>query len=275
MGIITISQQHGAGGEDVAEKVAESTGYAIIAREEIHEKLIDLAGEGTAEIVIAEKTPGIIDRLTGDTDTRVTRSLLAESILSFAKEGALILLGRGGFFILQEAPGAFHLFFTDSPDKRADYVFRREKTTLQDARDEVKKVDKVRAGFFKTYFGRDWPDPSLFHLSIKPLSVGFDTCADAVVSLANKMDIAPLFEKEGKGFIEKRLLLTAVTNRIVLNADLDIELFDVNLLEEGKIGVRFSHALGVKFAHVPMDLREKAIHIASDFAEGYSVVEVK
>ncbi|NIS74920.1 MAG: hypothetical protein GTO08_06500 [Deltaproteobacteria bacterium] len=275
MSVITISQHHGAGGEEVAEKVAERVGYRIVAREEIQEKLIELAGEGTAEIVIAEKSPGIIDRLTGDTDVRVTKSLLTESILSFAKEGSVILLGRGGFDILQEAPGALHLFFTDTPDKRADHMSRKEKTSLKDARDDVKRVDKIRPGFFKTYFGKDWPDPVLFHLSIKPLSIGIDTCADAVVSVAGKMDISSSFEKEGRSFIQTKLLLTAVTNRIVLNSDIDIELFEVDLLDDERIGIKFSHALGVKFARVPLDVREKAIKVAGDFAQDFAVIEVK
>jgi cytidylate kinase len=275
MGVITISQQHGAGGEEVAEKVAARIGYSIVAREEIQEKLIELAGEGTAEIVIAEKSPGIIDRLAGDTDVRVTKSLLTESILSFSKEGSVILLGRGGFDILQEVPGVLHVFFGETLEKRAAHVSLKEEMSLNDARENVKKIDKVRAGFFKNYFGKEWPDPSLFHLSIKPLSTGIDTCTEIIGSLADLMDIGPTFKREGRSFVQKRLLLTAVTNRIVINSELDIELFEVDLLDEERIGIKFSHALGVKFARVPMDVREKAIKVAGDFAQDYTVIEVK
>jgi cytidylate kinase len=275
MGVITISQQHGSGGEEVAEKVAAKIGYSIVAREEIQEKLIELADEGTAEIVIAEKSPGIIDRLAGDTDVRVTKSLLTESLLSFAKEGSVILLGRGGFDILQDVPGVLHVFFGETLEKRAAHVSLKEEMSLNDSRENVKKTDKIRAGFFKNYFGKDWPDPALFHLSIKPLSIGIDTCADAVVSVAGKMDIFSSFDKEGRSFIQRKLLLTAVTNRIVLNSDLDIELFEVDLLDDERIGIKFSHALGVKFARVPMDVREKAIKVAGDFAQDYAVIEVK
>lgn len=275
MSVITISQHHGVGGEEVAAKVAERMGYSIVAREEIHETLLYLADEGTAEIVIAEKSPGIIDRLTGDTDTRVTKSLLTESILSFAKGGSVMLLGRGGFDILQDVPGVLHVFFAETQDKRAAHLSRKEEMSLSDAGDEVKRVDKVRAGFFKSYFGKEWPDPSLFHLSIKPLSMGFDTCTEIIVSLADKMDIDASFEKEGRNIIENKLLLASVKNRIVLNTDLDFELFGVDLLDDGRIGIRFSHALGVKFARIPLELREKAIAVAGDFAKDHNVVEVK
>lgn len=275
MGVITISQQHGAGGEEVAEKVSERVGYRIVAREEIQEQLIELAGEGTAEIVIAEKSPGIIDRLTGDTDVRVTKSLLAESILSFAKEGSVILLGRGGFDILQDVPGVLHVFFGETLEKRTAHVSLKEEVSLNDARENVKRIDKVRAGFFKNYFGKEWPDPSLFHLSIKPLSTGIDTCTEIIGSLADMMDIGPTFKREGRSFIQKKLLLTALKNRVVLNSDLDIELFEVDLLDDERIGIKFSHALGVKFTRVPMDVREKAVKVAGDFAQDYAVIEVK
>ncbi|NIO16915.1 MAG: hypothetical protein GTN70_07940 [Deltaproteobacteria bacterium] len=271
MGVITVSRQYGTGGEEVAQRVADKIGYSMVGQEKIESKLVQIADEGTAERVVAEKSPRIIDRLTGD--VRVTRSLLMESILSFAMGGSVMLLGRGSFDILRDVSGVLHVLFTDSPEKRESHTVRAEGLTLTDAREKIRKIDRERAGFLKYYFDREWPDPAFFHLSITPLTTGLERSTELVLRLAEMMDLGPSFEGEGRNIVGQRHLLAAIKNRVVLHAGLEIDLFSLELMEGNRIGMKFSRALGVKVSPVPSDLRDKAIKVAGDFAEGYTVVQ--
>lgn len=273
MGVITISKRYGAGGEEVAERVAEKFGYRIVDREEIQKKLIEITDEGTAEKVSAEKSPGIIDRVIGD--IRVSKSLLIESILSFAENGSVILMGRGSFDILKDVPGTLHILLTDTLEKRAARISLQQGIKEIDAREKITRFDRESAGFVKSYFGKEWPDPSSYHLSMTPFSIGIDTCTKVILNLAEMMDMDPSFEREGRNIIRKKHLLAALTNRIVLNAGTDIGVFELAFVDDKTIGITFSRALGVKFSHIPADLREKAIKVASDFTKDYAVVQVK
>ncbi len=272
MGVITISRQYGSAGEEVVARFAEIAGYSIVDQEEIQSKFSGIAGKGTAERVVAERSPGVIDRLIGD--IRVSKNLLIESILSFAEKGSVILFGRGSFDILKEVPGTLHILFAGPLEKRATHISLKEGIKLVDAREKIRRIDRERAGFIKSYFDKEWPDPSFFHFSMTPLSTGIDTCAKAIAAMAEMMDIGPSFEREGREIVRKRHLLAAMTNRIVLNTGLDIGLFELAFLEDGKIGIRFSRAIGVKFSPVPADVREKALKIAGDFPKDYAVVQV-
>lgn len=273
MGVITISRQYGTGGEEVAERVAEETGYTIVGLEEIGNTLIEIADEWTAESVVAEKSPPIIERLTGD--VKVSRNLLAEGILSFAMRGSVIIIGRGAFDILKGVPGVLHLLFVDARETREARVSLAEKIKLIDAREKIRKIDRERAGFLKYYFGKEWPDPSSFHLSMTPLTTGIDNCVEFVLRMVDMMDIGPSFEGKGREAARMRHLLAAIKNRVVLHAGLDIDHFTLELMDEKRIGIKFSRAIGMKVSPVPRQMRENAIKVADDFAEDYSVIQVK
>lgn len=265
MGIITISRQYGAGAEELAEKLSGRTGYRIVDRIEIQKKLIDIADEGTAKRVIAEKAPNILDRLTGD--IKVLKGLLKESILFFSKEGEVILLGRGGFEILKDIRGVLNILVTDRHDARASRISLKEEMRLADAREKIRKVDREKAGFIKYYYGIDWPHPSHFHVSLTPLTMGIEKCTESLVKIAEIMGIAAGFESAGKNVIQERYLIAASTNRIALNVGLDTELFDLTLAEDNTIEIHFFH--------VPAELRKKAIRVVGDFTKDYNVRQAK
>ncbi len=265
MGVITVSRQYGAGAQELVEKVSSRMGYRIVDRVEIQKKLIEIADEGTAKRVIAEKAPNIIDRLTGD--IHVLKCLLKESILFFATQGRVILLGRGAFDILRNIKGVLNILLTDIPDLRASHLSLIEKIKLAEAREKIRKVDREKAGFIKYYCGVDWPDPWHFHLCLTPLSTGIEPCAEAVVKFAEILGVERDYAATGETIIEEKHLLAAATNRIALNLGLDTDLFELSLAEAKTIEIRFFH--------VPPELREKAMGLLKDFTKDFQVRQAK
>lgn len=261
MAIITVSRQYGAGGEEVAEKVSKTLGYRIIAREEIEEKLIDIAGQQIAEKVIAEKAPGIIDRIT--VNLRIWKNLLKESILSFAVDGNVLILGRGSFDVFRDIPGVLDILVSGNLKQRVKYVTMKEGINSLHAEEKIERIDRERSGFLKYFFGVDWPDPSLFHFSANPLRIGIDECAVAIGALASFLNNREDFEKNRKKAIQEKYYVTAAENRIILSVGIDLDLFSLRVKEGNKVEI--------KFFNVPTEVREKAIFTIGDLMEGFTI----
>jgi hypothetical protein len=261
MSVITLSRQHGALGEVLGEHIGAETGYSIVSRSGIEERLLELAGRAVPEKVVGERAPGILERLT--VDFRTWKGFLEESILDFPRRGNVLIVGRGAFKILRGIPGILHIFVTGEKSKRSKQVAESEGIPEMDAASEVEKSDRERAGFLQYYFGEVWPDPSSFHLSVNPLSMGLEKATGAAQAFMEKLNLAGDFDAEGKRELESRYALASGRNRVILTVGLEPDLFE--LVMEGE------NALGIKFFGVPSELREKSIAALGDLLEGYTV----
>lgn len=261
MSVITLSRQHGALGEALTERIGAKTGYSIVSRKAIEERLLEIAGRAAPEKVVGERVPGLLERLT--VDFRTWKYFLEESILDFSRMGNVLIVGRGAFRILRGIPGVFHILVAGTRSKRAKQVAESEGIPEMDADREVEKSDRERAGFLQYYFGEVWPDPSSFHLSVNPLSIGLEKAAGAAQAFMEKLALAGEFDAEGKRELESRYALASGRNRVILTVGLEPDLFE--LVMEGE------NALGIKFFGVPSELSEKSIAALSDLLEGYTV----
>lgn len=261
MGVITISRQYGAGGEEVAEKIAEELGYRVITRKEIEEKLSEVAGEKLSKKVLALRAPGIIERLSFD--MLIWRNLIIESALFFAKDGGVVILGRGSFNIFRDIPGVLSILVTGEYEQRVTYTSEKEGIDAHQAEEKIRRVDRERSGFLKYFLGKDWPDPSQYHLSVNPLSVGIDESAKVIESLFELLDIGGHFEKDGKKVFQEKYALTASINRIFIYLGLDVDIYSLT--------VKGDKEVEIKFFNVTPELREKAISIVGEQMGDYTI----
>lgn len=265
MGVITLSRQHGAGGEEIGEIVAARMGYTLISREEIEDKLIRTAGKEIPDRILGEKRPGVLERLT--VDLLLWKSLLMESILSFAKAGNVLIIGRGGFKILKDVPGVLHILATGTRSSRSKHISSREGIPEMDAAREIERSDRERTGFLQYFFDATWPDPSSFHISIAPHLLGPEKTAEAVGAFIDSLNPAREYEAAGKSEIETRFAIAAGTNRIVLSAGIAPDLFHLSV--EG------NRVIGIRFYAVPEELREKSLVDLRKFLKDYTVRPVE
>lgn len=261
MGIITISRQYGARGKEVGEILSERTGYRIVAKNEIERKLAEISGEPLTRGIVDEKVPGFIERLTSD--LRVWESLITESILFHAKEGKVIILGRGAFNIFKNLPGSLNILVTGEFVQRVRHTAEKEKITKLHAEEKIGRMDRERAGFIKYYYGVDWPDPSLFHLTINPLSTGIDESVSAVIPIIEVIAAKKYAEEEQSEQIDEKYGIAAIKNRFALALGIRMDLFSIKV-EKGK-------KVRLKFYGVAPELQDKGISVAESFLPGYSV----
>src|SRR5579871_979511 len=61
-----------------------------------------------------------------------------------ARSGNVVIVGRGGAYILSDLPGALHVFLRASEANRVKVVTQRDSLSAEEARQKAKKVDENR-----------------------------------------------------------------------------------------------------------------------------------
>lgn len=151
--LITISRQIGAGGRDIAERLAAGLGCTVWGREILDVLAGQAGGNYQARMFAAldESTQGAIDELVSDFFGAVGRHtyhyLLPRAVFTIAQHDA-VFLGRGAHLLL---PRAFHVCITASPERRAQALADRERIGRESARERIRDTDRRRGAFIREF----------------------------------------------------------------------------------------------------------------------------
>lgn len=202
--IITLSRQFGAGGAEVAKRVADRLQWRV-ADNEFVERVAARAGLTPDEVAVREeRVPNFLERLawalasasaelavpTGATMeglseplmVRVTESVVAE----IAREGRVVLVGRGAAAILGERERTLHVQVVAPVGIRVERIAGRLGVPLDEAKKLVHESDGRRSKYHKEYYGRDSADPVNYHMVLNTGYLGLDGTADLMVREAGR-----------------------------------------------------------------------------------------
>ena len=198
MSILTISREFGSGGREIGRAVAKLLDYEYADKEKI---LGDLraAGEKWEEWgrSLDERCPTIWEKF--DWSFRGFGALLQSSILNYALRDRIVIMGRGGNFLLKDIPYALRVRITAPVDARIVRVMDRESVDRETARWLIEKTDNERACFIHSVYGRRWDDPAEYDMT-------FDTGTQTPDEIAGILKEA---------LVEREKLATGETKRIL------------------------------------------------------------
>lgn len=181
MAVITISRQFGAGGRTLGEMIAKDLGYLFLD-DLIIQELAEKARVSIDSVKSMERTAGstfskLISRMfsqnymeriigadKGYIDEHIYVELLHEVIMEFAKQDNVVLLGRGGQYILQNFDGAYHILLVADWENRIKFMQRFYKASDAKAKKAVKQGETRRSGLYKKFGKEDYDQPYLYHL---------------------------------------------------------------------------------------------------------------
>jgi cytidylate kinase len=181
MAVITISRQFGAGGRTLGEMIAKDLGYLFLD-DLIIQELAEKARVSIDSVKSMERTAGstfskLISRMfsqnymeriigadKGYLDEHIYVELLHEVIMEFAKQDNVVLLGRGGQYILQNFDGAYHILLVADWENRIKFMQRFYKASDAKAKKAVKQGETRRSGLYKKFGKEDYDQPYLYHL---------------------------------------------------------------------------------------------------------------
>ena len=119
MKAITITREYGAGGGEVARKLAESLGWELLDRELLHQAAqVEHVSDAELER-LDEKTITMANRFSLHPPHKKYLHGLTEAARQAAQRGNVVLVGRGARQLLGETPDTFHLRLVAPRDWRA------------------------------------------------------------------------------------------------------------------------------------------------------------
>ena len=200
--IITISRQFGAGGSEVARRVAATLDWSLVDNEVV-DKVAQRAGLSPAEVAAHdERAPGFIERLaqtlassspdvitTDETPmparteqklARLTEKVVAE----IADQDKVVMVGRAAPAVLARLTGTLHVKVVAPRDWRISVVARRLGVDLKHAEKTLNDADDNRRRYHKQYYARDWDDPCNYDMVLNTSALGFEEVVEVIVGRA-------------------------------------------------------------------------------------------
>jgi cytidylate kinase len=199
MAILTISREYGSGGREIGQAVARQLGYTYINKEQILED-IRSAGAKWEQWAkdLDEHCPSVWEKY--DWSFRGFAALIQSCILNHAQRDKVVIMGRGGNFLLKDIPFAYRGRVVAPMEARIERIMKREKADKDTARWLAERTDRERACFIHTVYGKPWDDPAEYDKV-------FDTSAQTEDEIVTSVKNA-LFQRERLGTEEARNALT-------------------------------------------------------------------
>jgi cytidylate kinase len=234
MAILTISRDYGSGGREVGRSLADRLGYRYVDRVTLQAALstADPRWVRFAE-EYDERKPSVWERY--DWSFRGYAALLQRHILEAAAAGRVVIVGRGGAFLLAGVPTALHVRVVAPLAARIERITRREHADHVSVRRMVERIDRERAGFIRAIYGRAWDDPGAYDLIcdtslLEPAAIVDDLVARLV--LRDRAD-----EAAAARLIDLRLAAARVRAALLTEPRLQLPTLEVPL-EGDRIVVR-------------------------------------
>ena len=209
MGVITISRQLGAGGDDIAGLVCQRLGYQRFDKKVMIQLGQELGMEGGIVDRAAAATQvgprGLLERWFGNfenplgdpsswtfgarSDALIGLSVanLRELIEAGYKKGNVVIVGRGGMAALQDKPDVLHVRIMAPQELRIKRVKQREGISEVEATKKIDWRDKTDVEWIKRYFDLDSHEPGLYDLIINTRNITPAAAADMVIDAFNAM----------------------------------------------------------------------------------------
>ena len=183
MSLITITQNYGSNGLEVAKKVADGLDWDLFDDRKIQE-LAQGRGVSHQEFErFDEQAPGYWEVLFNN-EPRMFLDLLESVIYDLASKGDGVIIGHGSQVLLRNFDCAFHVRLFASETHRADRIAATHGLTIQNGLDLIRKRDKEQVGYFKFAFHNDIDDPVLYDLIINTQKFDTATMASLVIAAA-------------------------------------------------------------------------------------------
>jgi cytidylate kinase len=183
MKAITITREYGAGGGEVAKRLAEALGWEVLDRELLHQAAqIEHLPDADLDR-LDEKAVSMADRFSLHPPHQKYLHGLTEAARQAVQRGNVVLVGRGARHLLGEMPDVFHLRLVAPRDWRAERMAKLEDWSLDQARQRCLEVDRTRELFTRYFFGDAAMQPAQYDLAVNTARVPLEevTCAVAAI----------------------------------------------------------------------------------------------
>jgi cytidylate kinase len=198
--VVTVSASYGAGGSQIAPRLAERLDLPLLDRAiptAVAERLAVPLGDAEAHdeavrsvlerlllrfapaaqtFAGASPAPEIVDERSY---LRCTEDVIRER----AAHGAVIL-GRAGAVVLRDEPDALHVRLDGPRERRLAQAMALNGIDRETAERVMRETDRARETYVQQFYGVDAHTSELYHLMIDSTKIGLDACVDLIAAAA-------------------------------------------------------------------------------------------
>ena len=209
MPVITIGRQFGAGGATVGHMLATELKADLIdsnlidevarrlqlPKEEVEAEdeqpgsllarlLVALGSASTEPLIPPEATAWNPPNAAPTFDTRkavlqITQHVIQEA----ARAGNVVIVGRGGAYILASFPAALHVFLRAAEAIRVRTIMQRFNIVSEDeARKRLKQADENWTSYIRQVYGHDRNHPAHYDMVLDTGRLGYEATVEAILT---------------------------------------------------------------------------------------------
>jgi len=209
MPVITVGRQFGAGGATVGRTLAErlhadfldSNIIDEVARrlqlpkEEVEAEdehpgsllarlLVALGSASSEPLIPPEATAWTPPNAAPTFDTRKAVLTITQHVIQEAARGGnVVIVGRGGAYILRDFAGALHVFLRASEAARVKTIMQRFNIASEDeAKRRLKQTDENWTSYIRQVYGHDRNHPAHYDMVLDTGRLGYDTTVEAILA---------------------------------------------------------------------------------------------
>ena len=178
--IITIAREHGSGGKQIGEMVAQKLGIpfyykemmALAAQESgLHKEFIE-------DITI--NSPALLHRLYLSTEV-IQRAIAAQEkvIKRIAENGSCVIVGRAADYVLRDKENLVRVFIYAPTEYKISRITETYGDSRKDAIKHIKRSNEARAAYYQKISGLNWGERHNYDFIVNS-SVGLEKSADLI-----------------------------------------------------------------------------------------------
>jgi cytidylate kinase len=201
--VISIEREYGCGAANIAQTIADRLGWKLWDQEitdEIARRL-----KCKAELVKAreERCDSMYYRLIksfmrGSFEPRVDTAdmelldaehlaiLFEKVVTEIAGRGNCVIVGRGASWFLRDRDDAFHVFLYAPYHEKMRRILAQGESQ-REAEHLLESVDRERAAFIRKYYGKEWPDRSLYNIMVNTV-IGDEAATTTILDTVKTVD---------------------------------------------------------------------------------------
>ena len=143
-----------------------------------------MLGAGNLELMLSQSYQELSDGGSGVVDDRAVLATTSEIIVSVARRGDVVIMGRGSQMILREMPGVTHVQLVADPQTAIERVSAWESLDAETAARRVEEFNKGRAEFHKKFWNIDVWSPVLYDLVINTTNLSYANATEAIAMVS-------------------------------------------------------------------------------------------
>ncbi|MBR5670916.1 MAG: cytidylate kinase-like family protein [Bacteroidales bacterium] len=193
--IITLGRRIGAGGLEIASKLAERLGVKVYDKELIkiaarHSGISADLFEKNDERPIPKGRFARFFEQDYTQENAISEDGLfrtqSDIIRQLADEGSGIFVGRCADYVLRDREGMLSVFITADKADRIARIMEKDGLTAREAEKYIDQGERRRTSYYNYYTFKEWGDSASYDLCLNSSRFGIDGCVDCIIEMLGK-----------------------------------------------------------------------------------------